>query len=226
MPAIRKQSVLAACSCLSLQPSTVTTTVTNTDTKKATTTVKACTTITQSATTTSTVTESGDTSYALPTSFYIQNDNSFFAVDPMNVKEVQDVAFSDNTTNEILFALNSAGNLIHENGKLLAEPSSRDADGERESIQVNTATQSDVDAGLALPLTCSVSYSAEDGTCPLKCQVEAGDVNQVPQASNWFLGPPGFAGDQTFNTFAVVRGASSGRGRGGRSVGRSNRSRR
>lgn len=132
------------------------------------------------------------------------------------------LVFEDETTNALLFALNTESNSL-----TALEGSGGDAfeftssvEGEESGPDYSVRIGNQGTERTTSPLSCSVSQPA-DGTCPLECTVSSDgmDVNQGNGFDAWVLGPPNTVSDMSYKTFAVTRGDASqvgGRCRGGR----------
>lgn len=136
-----------------------------------------------------------------------------------NLKDIRSgTGFNDDEiSNAILFELNNANNIADSNGNLAAERVTAIGDDiTQNSYRVTVQDPSTISSGQFRAITCSVSYSPTENTCPLVCQASSdADRNIMPNQGDatWYLGPPNsVVGTNTYKTYAVTRGQSGGRG--------------
>lgn len=128
-------------------------------------------------------------------------------------------SFDSSTEAAILFALNSDSTLAAREAVEGNLYQFTPAEGEEADTRIFNGETGGSPVG---PLSCSISYSPSDGTCPLDCKVRSdADENLGDGFGNWRLGPPNTVMDLSYKTFGVTRSDPSQRGvcrslRGGR----------
>ncbi|KAF7194862.1 hypothetical protein HII31_03822 [Pseudocercospora fuligena] len=204
----KASDITSACKCLSLQPQTVTSTVTKSDIKTATRTVQTDSTVSASSTVTSYVYPPN------PTIVVADNDGNFFGRSPnCGVKQIcNGFTANPNMNNALLLELNAANGGLYPvyNGAVSDQILGEIPDGQQPYL-VQVTFEDAVAENRSQALTCSLSVPVKDNNgrtlCPLSCNVRAGDTNQFGSSSygsTWNIAPPGAVSSSNFQTFAVT----------------------
>ncbi|PPJ57960.1 hypothetical protein CBER1_09418 [Cercospora berteroae] len=225
--------ISAACGCLSLKPKP-TKTVTTTRTETATRNVRKATTVTGPAVTSTVYAppksqptfviarDNGEAVYA-PDSGQRRKRGTVFVRPPIELQgppEFRDESYRpidrsvlfkfqepSDSLSGTLYALDLRNNGGGPGANLLpgikAQPDS--AESSQQDFRVEFTFP---ESPTLTPITCSISHSTVDGTCPLDCQaLTTGDTNQELEGSdNWFIGPPAAVSSATYDLFAVTLG--------------------